>query len=99
MESSKFLLKLFAIIRSAVGFESNARFVATLHRFIQLFEHRSDRITKTRMPVERAALGSGGTIGVHEVHAILTDKADQRLSQFFNGLIERFRGGMPILAQ
>ena len=33
-----------------------------------------------RVMIERAALRSGGTVGIHEVHAVFTDEADQGLS-------------------
>ena len=51
------------------------------------------------MPVQRAALGSGGAIGIHEVHAVLTDEADQGLGKFFDGFVKGFAGGMSMFAK
>ena len=51
------------------------------------------------LPVQGAALGGGRAVGVHPVHAVLVDQADQALGQLFDGLVERFAGGVAVLAQ
>src|SRR5688500_16666599 len=98
-DGGKFLIKLFTIIRSTIGFKGDSCFVATQDGCIEFIKDWCHRIAETRMPVQRAALRSRGTIGVHEVHAFLAHKPDQRLSQFLDSFIKGFARTMTMFAQ
>ena len=50
-------------------------------------------------PVEGAALGCGGAIGVHPVHAALCNQRHERLGKLLHRLVEGFGGGVAVLAE
>src|SRR5205823_4000378 len=62
------LLQLRAIVLATVGLERAPRFVAGLDFPVKLFENRLRGVAETFEPVERAALGRGGAVGVHPIH-------------------------------
>ena len=51
------------------------------------------------MPIQCAALGGGGAIGIHPIHAVLANEADQGLGKFFDSFVEGFTGRMSMLAK
>ena len=66
---------------------------------VQLVKDRLDRLAEFVAPIQRAALGGGGAVGIHPVHAVLAHQADQALGQLLDRLVEGFAGRMAVLAQ
>ena len=50
-DGSKFHFEFRAIVRFAIRFESDTRFVAGFNAVIQVFEHRRDRVTEFILPI------------------------------------------------
>ena len=69
------------------------------HTLVEVFENRQDGFLELGLPVQSAALGGGGAVGVHPIHAVFVHKADEALGQFFNSFVERFAGGVAIVAE
>src|SRR5687768_13517513 len=86
-------------MRIAVLLQHDACFDTTCYTFIQGIKNGRHGVTEPILPIEGAALGGGGTVGVHPVHAILTDEANEGLSQFLYRFVERFGGRMSMLAE
>src|SRR5215211_4285584 len=80
---SQLFIQLFTIIRITVLIQNDASFNATRHALVKGIKDWCDRVAEPIFPVECAALCSSGTIGVHPIHAVLTDKTDQGLCEFF----------------
>jgi hypothetical protein len=66
---------------------------------VQFLEHGQNRLLELRLPVQRTALGRGGAVGIHPVHAVLVHEADEALGQLLDGLVEGFAGAVAVLAQ
>ena len=75
------------------------RFFAGGYTFVEFLEDRRNGLLEFRFPVEGAALGGNGAVGVHPVHAVFVDEPDEALGQFFDGLVEGFAGGMAVAAE
>ena len=67
-----------------------------LDGLVELVEDRQDGLLEAGLPVERAALGGGGAVGVHPVHAVLVHEADEALGEFLDGLVEGFGGAVAV---
>src|ERR1035441_8385526 len=57
------------VARAAGGKHAGA-FLAGLDAFVEIFEHRQSGLLEFGFPVERTALGGGGAVGIHPVHAV-----------------------------
>src|SRR3989344_8351446 len=84
----QFFLKFCAVPLRAVGLQGDARFVPCRNALVERFEYGLDGLAEPRLPIECAALGGRRAVGIHPVHAIFADEADEALCQLLYRLIE-----------
>src|SRR3989344_3447179 len=95
----QFFLKLRAVALGAVGLQGDARFVPCRNALVERLEYGLDGLAEFRLPVERAALGGRRAVGIHPVHAVLADEANEALCQLLYRLVERFARGVSVFAE
>src|SRR5438477_1431809 len=93
------LLQLLAVIRTTISFQHAAGFIAGGYFAIKFFKHRLGNVAEAFEPVQGAALGRRRAVGVHPVHAILSDERIQALRRLFDGFVKSLGRRMAVLAQ
>ena len=69
-EGLELLLQTGAVVGLGVGVDGYLGLGALLDALVELLHHGLDGVVEAWIPVERAALGGGGAVGVHPVHAL-----------------------------
>ena len=74
-----FCRKLLLEIKLSAGGENASAFLAGLHAMVKVLENGQHGLFESGLPIERATLRRGGTIGVHPIHAVFIHQANQTL--------------------
>ena len=98
-QGGEFGFKLFAIAGLGVAIDGALCFFAGRHTPVEALHDGLDGVVERGHPVERAALGGGGAVGIHPVHAAGGEEGHEALGELFDGLVEGLGGGVAVLAE
>ena len=98
-DGGQFFAQLLLVIGFAAGGQDALAFLAALDALVEFLEDGQDGLFETRFPVQGAALGGGGAVGVHPVHAVFIDQADEALGEFLDGFVEGLAGAVAVGAE
>ena len=86
----EFGLKTYAVVGLGVAVDADLCFVTRCHALVETLHDGLDGVVEGSHPVERAALGGGGAVGIHPVHTVLGKQRHQGLGQLLYRLVEGF---------